>query len=317
MDTSTIRFDTAHLGILRQLAARIPFLQASIGDVVKLRLVVDANFVIAELIYRSRYPNRGATAFEELVRATVIDVFAPRWLDTEMTTSAIPKAARRSKVSERDLRARWSDFRALLKWDESLRRPGVASSTCCDPKDLPYVRLQNKLDADGILTRDADINRMGGHPLTLDFVLSTRAYARSAVTTISIRALGFVLPSLSLIAGAKLLKQLGYGFARLPEPIRAFIIICGITALIHPVSRKWLADRCSDALIAVAPALQALPELVARLAAINATAEVEASNRRQEVLSAIRPRSSKSTGRRRRVRTRTEATASLLVEAAE
>lgn len=36
------------------------------------------------LIYRVRHPDRGATALEEMVKATVIDVFAPRSLDIEM-----------------------------------------------------------------------------------------------------------------------------------------------------------------------------------------------------------------------------------------
>jgi hypothetical protein len=96
------------------------------------------------------------------------------------------------------------------------------------------VRLQQKLGVDGILTKDAHINRMGGHSLTLDFVFNTRAYARSAVTTISILFLGAVLPSVSLIILARFLKQLASGFVRLPEPIKALIIIGGITAMASP-----------------------------------------------------------------------------------
>src|SRR5437879_3132155 len=89
--TSTLRFDTGQLGPLRQVIARIPALQELTRDIVTFRLVVDANFVIQELIHRIRCPHHGLSAFEELVKATVIDVYAPRWLDTEMVT-AIPKA---------------------------------------------------------------------------------------------------------------------------------------------------------------------------------------------------------------------------------
>jgi hypothetical protein len=68
------------LGPLRELLKTVSTLRTSIADIVQLRVVVDANHVVQNLIYRTRHP-RGATAIEELVKATVIDVFAPRWFD--------------------------------------------------------------------------------------------------------------------------------------------------------------------------------------------------------------------------------------------
>lgn len=287
---STLRFDTGQLGVLRQVIARIPALQASIADIATFRLVVDANFVIQELIHRIRCPHHGASAFEELVKATVIDVFAPRWLDTEVTTSAIPKAAKRSKVSELDLRAKWAEFRTLLKWDDSLHEPSVASSTCCDPDDLPYVLLEQKLNADGILSKDRDIARMGGHPLTLDFVLSTRKYARSAVTTASIRVMGVVLPALALLALMDLLRSMVRIFGALPDAVKVLVIVGGAIALLHPGSRKWLADRCADAWITMEPALNGLTQLITTLAATGTAAETQAFIHLQEATRVIRPK---------------------------
>jgi predicted nucleic acid-binding protein len=301
-----MRFDTAQIGPLREIVAQIPALRALIGDILRLRLVVDANFVIGELIHRVRHPDRGASAFEELVKATVIDVFAPRWLETEMTTSTIPKAAKRSKVSETELRARWAEFRGLLKWDNSLRVPGVASSECCDPKDLPYILLQHKVNADGILTKDPHIARMGGHALTLDFVFSARGYARSAVTTVSIRVMGVVLPGVALMLLAELLRSVARLFGSLRDPVKALILVGGVVAFLHPNSRRWIADRCCDAYAMIAPAQQAFLEIVASLAAIGSAAEVQASRQLQEVTKAIRPRyavaGSPSARRRRRTR---------------
>lgn len=69
------------LGPLRELLKTVSTLRTSIADIVQFRVVVDANYVVQDLIYRTRHPERGATAIEELVKATVIDVFAPRWLD--------------------------------------------------------------------------------------------------------------------------------------------------------------------------------------------------------------------------------------------
>jgi predicted nucleic acid-binding protein len=289
VDTSTLRFDTGQIGPLRKLLEQVPSLRASMGDFVRFRLVVDANFVIQELIHRIRAPHHGASAFEELVKATVIDVFAPRWLETEMVSSAIPKAAKRRKVSEIELLARWLEFRALLKWDESLREPGTPSSGC-DPKDLPYVLLQQKLNADGILSKDAHIARMGGHPLTLDFVFSTRNYARSAVTTVTIRVMGTVLGTVAIMALVDLLRSITRAFATLPNPIKALLLIGGAIALLHPASRRWLADRCADACTMIEPAARGVMECVTALAATSAAAESRASAHLVEATRAVRPK---------------------------
>lgn len=268
----------------------MPALQGAIGNIAQLRLIIDANFVVAELIHRIRHPHHGATALEELVKATVIEVFAPRWLDTEMTTSTIPKAAKRSRVSESDLRTRWADFRTLLKWDDSLREPDTTSSASCDPKDLPYVRLQHKVNADGILSKDADIARMGGHPLTLDFVLTARGYARSAVTTMSIRVMGAMLPYAAAMTVTEALRSLARGFVKLPEPVKAMIIFGGMIAVLHPGSRRWISERCAGASLAIAPAWQALMQVASELSATSAAAEAQALRQLSEMNKAIRPR---------------------------
>jgi hypothetical protein len=138
---------------------------------------------------RSQRCRRGATALEELIRSTVVVAHAPRWLDVEMA-SAIEQASRQYGLPTEALRERWKEFQALFIWGETLREPGQASSECCDPKDLPYVLLERKIGADGILSRDRHIGKLGGHPLTLDFVLSTRGYAREVVKTITLRVGG-------------------------------------------------------------------------------------------------------------------------------
>jgi len=75
------RFDTAQIGPLRELLKKLSTLKVLIANIVLFRVVVDANYVVQSLIYRVHHRDRGATALEEMVKATVIDVFAPRWLD--------------------------------------------------------------------------------------------------------------------------------------------------------------------------------------------------------------------------------------------
>lgn len=287
MSTPTPRFDTAQLGPLRSVIARLPALQACIGNIVQFRLVVDANFVIQELIHRIRRPDHGPSAFEELIKATVIDVYAPRWLDMEMVT-AIPKAAKRSKVSEAELHSKWMQFRTLLKWDETLCEPGPPSGSVCDPKDLPYVLLEQKLNADGILTKDAHIARLGGHPLTLDFVFTTRNYARSAVTNVSIRVMGVVVPTVAVMAVVELLRRIAHGFGALPNPAKALLVVVGAIALLYPTSRKWIMNRCVDTYKLMQPPMDELMQIAGTLAATSAVAEAQASLHLQEATRVIR-----------------------------
>jgi predicted nucleic acid-binding protein len=306
---STLRFDTIQLGPLRQVIASIPALQETIGGIATFRLVVDANFAIQELIHRIKCPQHGPSAFEELVKATVIEAHAPRWLDTEMVT-AIPKAARRSRVSADDLNKQWLEFRSLLKWDDTLHELRTQSNDVCDPKDVPYVLLEQKLNADGILTRDTDISRMGGHPLTLDFVFTTRKYARNAVAHVSIRVMGVVVPTVTAMAIVASLRQLARGFTAMPIPARTILVGGGLIALLHPTSRKWMFDRCVEAVALIQPVLEECMRIGATLSDLRAASAAEASKHLQEANRISRPkravvlpkRQSRRTGTRRPTR---------------
>src|ERR1700722_13032434 len=223
MNAMTARFDTSQIGRLRELLKKLAARNVFIGGIVQFSVVVDVNMVIPDLVYRVRYPDRGATALEELIRSTVVVAHAPRWLDVEMA-SAIEQTSIQYKVPTEELRKRWKEFRALLIWDETLREPGEGGSECCDRKDLPYVLLERKIGADGILSRDRHISKLGGHPLTVDFVLSTRGYARAVVKSITLRVGGIVVPLASLIILAGVLRSIGKGIAALPPPIKALLL---------------------------------------------------------------------------------------------
>jgi hypothetical protein len=297
------RFDTAQIGPLRELLKKLSTLKALIAEIVLFRVVVDANYVVQSLIYRVRHPDRGATALEEMVKATVIDVFAPRWLDIEMA-SAIRQAAAKTQLSEAELWARWLEFRPILKWDDSLREPAPESSECRDPKDHPYVILEKRLEADGILSKDPHIAQMGGHPLTLDFILSARSYARAVVTTVSIRVLGTVLPAVVAMALVDLLRRMGRAFGALPDAVKALLLLGGAVALLHPGSRRWIADRFADACTAMGPAWQGFTQLITMLAATSSEAQYQATVYLQAAASATRRKRSRSLVRPRRTRAR-------------
>jgi hypothetical protein len=289
MNAITARFDTGQIGPLREIVKKLAAMKVSIGGIVQFSVVVDVNIVVPDLLYRVRHPERGATALEELIRSTVIVAHAPRWLDIEMA-SAIAQVSDQAGLPAKALWERWKEFQTLIIWDETLREPGVKGSECCDPKDLPYVLLERKLNADGILSRDRHIARMGGHPLTLDFVLSTRGYAREVVKTITLRVGGVVVPAVSLMVLHRVLRSIWKGVAVLPTPIKALLVAGGVVALAHPDSRRWLVERCLDVGVMFGSTGQMLIELVAQLMTMDNEAQEKAGGHLAISTSLIKPK---------------------------
>lgn len=308
-------FDTARIGPLHEILEKLSPLQGVLHSIVRFRVVVDANYVVQTLIYMARYPERGATVIEELVKATVVDVFAPKWLEAELT-SAIPQAAATSHISEDQLWGRWNLLRPFLKWDNTYKESDHNVVGCCDPKDLPYIMLERKLGADGILSKDRHIAKLGGHLLTLDFMLSARKYARASVTVISIKVLGTVLPAAAMVVALDLARRIVKAFATLPDVVKAALVLGGIFALAHPDSRKWIMDRSTEAGDLIGAAWHEIMQLVKTLSTASTEAQHEAALHLGDAMKAVRPKKSTRAIARRVHRRRSQmkpATGSILV----
>jgi predicted nucleic acid-binding protein len=237
-----LRIDTGAIGQLRKFIDGHPKLFESVGQFAQLRVVIDANFVVSDLLRKIKYPERGKTALEELMHSTVLEVFAPRWLEKELP-STFQQVANRRKVSEADLWAEWQGYQVLLKWDETYDSPPEEFAATDDPKDLPYIFLEKKLDAFGILSKDNDIGRMGGKPLTFDFVFATRSYARAAVISVAVKVFGLYLGTISIAGLLRLAGLLKSGFEGLPPRIRLVLLVALVIAFIHPTSRAWITGK--------------------------------------------------------------------------
>jgi predicted nucleic acid-binding protein len=281
------RFDTGQIGPLRDILCRFGNLKATIGDFVRIRVVVDANFVIQELMQRVRYPER-RTALEEVVRATVIEAYAPRWLDKEME-SAITQTAAKRRLSAEKLRSEWHEYRQLLKWDNALQGPlEHGKSAPIDPKDTPYIVLENKIAACGILTKDPHIKQMGGHPLTLDFVFSARRYARGAVACVSVRVMGVVVSMMAIKALVESVRGVTRALAALPDGVKALLILAAVAALLHPGARKWVCDLSAEIGVVLLPIWNAMWDVFTAMATFANESQAEATVALGEVSAAAR-----------------------------
>ncbi|MGV1045192.1 hypothetical protein [Limnohabitans sp.] len=155
--------------------------------------------------------------------------------------SAIQQICKKKKVAEADLWAAWGHYQALIKWDETWGKPPDEFKPTDDSKDLPYVLLEALVGANGVLSNDRDIERMGGNRLTLDFVFSTREYARAAVIDVSISVSGKFLGTVAIESLVAVIGVIKGNLAKL-SPKWKFVLFCvAVFAFLHPSSRAWLS----------------------------------------------------------------------------
>src|SRR5262245_44357688 len=86
-----------------------------IGTVRRLRVVVDTNVVVQDVVYlakRAGVPDF-RTAFQELVASQVVEPFAPPRLLDEVE-SKIPKVARHQKVAVDDALKVWAEYKKVI-----------------------------------------------------------------------------------------------------------------------------------------------------------------------------------------------------------
>jgi len=163
-----------------------------------------------------------------------------------MTKSTIPQVARKKGYSEADLHTLWLEYRELIVWDDKFCRATFETEGAVDEKDIPYVELEKRIQAAGILSRDKDVKQLGGRALGLEFVLRSRRYARSETCFISIYVNGTFLGAMGFAVLSVILRGVGLLVSRLPDWGRCILIVSVVTAVLHPKSRQYIFDKLAS-----------------------------------------------------------------------
>ena len=230
-------YDSELLSTLRQFLGIYPALKSLTGPLAQFTLVIDANIAVQDLIHKHKHPHIRQTALEETVKSSAIRLCAPTWLDREMVGSTIPQVSKKRDIPEAALLELWATYKTQIAWDDRYAEPSD-DHACGDAKDVPYVALQEILGAAAILSRDKDIDQLGGNKVGLEFVMSIRSYARAATVVVSIRTGSALVSTVSLRLLIELTKGLGRLVARLPEFAKFALLGAAVFVAVHQPARQ-------------------------------------------------------------------------------
>ncbi|WP_288349446.1 hypothetical protein [uncultured Thalassospira sp.] len=239
-DQSANYLDSAILNSLRQLIELRPALEQVTGQLPRFDIVLDANIAIGDLLHKHRYPHIEQTVLQEVVKSGVVRLYAPSWLETEMLSSTIPQISEKFKIPQETLFSSWESYKAAIIFDERFDQAQEVTTNSLDPKDAPYVQLQNAISALGILSNDKDIDALGGTRLDRELVMTIRAYARSASYSVSIKVGGVVISNISLSIIRDVMLFFRDMASRMPDWMKLLLLVGVFFVLAHPESRARL-----------------------------------------------------------------------------
>lgn len=252
------------LATLRVFLEIHPALLQVTGPIARYKIVIDANQAIGDLLHKYNNPHLPQTAIEEAVKSSAIELYAPTWLDQEMIESAIPQVSKRKKIPEAALHTLWAQYKEAIIWDDTFPVPADDESCSGDSKDVPYVALQQSIAAVAVLSRDKDIDQLGGKRVGLEFVLSVRSYARAASYAVGIRVGGIYIATISVGLLGQIIRAIAASVSRLPAGLKIALLAAIIFIAVHPPAREraiTMLKNVGGGLAELWPEVEAIIEL--------------------------------------------------------
>lgn len=208
------------------------------AETYEFEIILDANVIMPELRWaaKKRRNPEARSNLQELLECATVRAYAPTFLKQEIRMN-IPEIAAAEKISATLMRAHWRKLKPLIRFvdtgglDET---PGLV-----DGKDMPYVRLQQKLNLP-IASDDPHLPRMNAQVIKVKLLAPLRTYSRHQAVAFkfSVAGLGTAM-ILSLLVGS-LAPMLLRGAKSIPKPVVIMALVALAVALLFPESRKKL-----------------------------------------------------------------------------
>jgi len=232
---------------LARLLSRIePFRDAS--TIVQATVILDANIIVKELIWlcRRRKNQTARSTLLELLECTAVKAYAPTFLKQEMESN-IQDLHQELGLDSVHMKETWSRYQAHITFI-NVGGPDASYPDVTDPKDVPYLKLQQKLDVP-VVSDDPHLTQMGATVIQIQLFPPLRSYARQRAVEFQLKVVGIGAVFGTVIA-AKLAfdaaKATTRAIANLPRPVQIIGGLAVLAAFIHPTSRRWIFDRLDD-----------------------------------------------------------------------
>jgi predicted nucleic acid-binding protein len=272
----------ASLAQIRELIATAKLLRDTIGNVIQLRVVLDTNAIFHDLIWlcKKRSNRQAMTSIQELIESQTLIPYAPYHVRREIEKH-IADIAKKQKLTERELRDAWGSYQKALTFCNIKVQPTEINKNVRDPNDLPFIKLADQIGASGIVTRDKDIQAMGGNPICLDCIIELRDYARAKHIELSFR-LGtvlFVSVSFAALWGViKIIKGMISVVSNLPTWTKVILILGAIFLIAHRPAREAVGKRLTSVGKKIRGGIRTTKEPLAELAQKAVSAQQIASD---------------------------------------
>jgi len=262
-------------GKLRELKLFAKSWQAICEDlpqIEKFRLVVDTNVILADIRWMvvGRRSKEATPSLIETIVADTIDVYAPLRLFEEMDEKLIEIAAEQNLDLEA-MRLEWSSYKPYLKAAEPEWELIADPAYRVDPDDAEFAALEKSIGADGVISKDDHLRRMGAKVISPQCIIHLRDYSRSAAIELNIRIHGLGAMSITVAA----FQAATAGVAAVvktvrsaPDWVKLGLLVGALIVALNPAARARLTRTLSGTLKFVSEATPTVVDLIASASAL-------------------------------------------------
>jgi predicted nucleic acid-binding protein len=294
--TAAFEVPSDHLATVRDVLELFPIVAQHLPRPESIRVVIDANVVIADILWLSSKRSKvGArTALLEALASGTLVALAPSYLQTEMVKKLHAASIERN-ISEERMLVEWNEYRALLHFvDADLDSNPTSSAAVIDPKDVPYLVVYDRLGAAAVMTDDAHLALMGAKTVrAAEIRIALRDYARAAAVEMNLKVNGVFVTVLGIEMVKGVLKMIRSCFGqlqKLPIEVRMLLGSLVVLALLHQSTRERLRSLAIGVLRSVMKGAEAALPLYAELDKLAKNKEADRRRAWSAVAVRVQPR---------------------------
>lgn len=227
-----------------------------LSRLVEAKLIIDANIAIRGLRWMALTRKNPEAQPEtiEIAKTGLVTLYAPLFLATEVR-KYIPKIAKDAGKSIEEVQTLWNEFATFIQFVDTAPLPEISDGReLRDPKDIPYIQLQEHLQHP-ILSKDKDIAAMGGRVIDIIVTKRLKQLYRANAVEYQLASFGHVGLCISANAIKSLVTKIQSGFTLLKNaPPCVYLVLAFILFAIfrNPKNRERFADLV-EALLENAP----------------------------------------------------------------